>query len=102
MHDRVFFGLAAGIVPLSEANGFTRAQLPMLAPYSFGFTEASVAVALTAVLEHPATALEQAEATYQALQPGFTLRESMRRIVAFANLVKLNSRVGSEPVPGSS
>ena len=37
VHDRVFFALAAGVVPISDSNAFALASMPGLAPYHFTF-----------------------------------------------------------------
>jgi hypothetical protein len=80
VHDRVFHAIAAGVAPCSDSNAFSRAELPALEPYAFRFTPESVAQAVDALLSDPQAALDATEATYQALQPRYTLRQSVLHI----------------------
>ncbi len=91
VHDRVFCALSAGVVPVGEANAFARAHMTLLAPYNYAVETHAIQAAVEAVLSDPARALEATEATYQAMLPQFSMRESMRRIAAFCALRPLNA-----------
>lgn len=93
VHDRVFFALAAGVVPVSDDNHFARAHLPRLARYRFDWQPSSLEAAVAALIEDRGRAIAHAEASYQALLPEFTLRHAARRIVQFAGLHAMNHRV---------
>jgi len=94
VHDRVFCAVAAGVVPCSDSNAFSRAELPLLEPYAFRVTPESVAQAVDAVLADPQAALDATEATYEALLPRFTLRHSLLHIAQTVLLHTGNKRWG--------
>jgi hypothetical protein len=91
-HDRVFFALAAGVPPVTEANAFIRAQAPALEPYTFDATREQIGQAVDAVLSDPADALARTEATWQAMLPAFSMRRSAQQIVQCVALSGLNAR----------
>lgn len=80
MHDRVFFALGAGTVPVFDANIFSRAQMPHLAPFSFGQDPAGIAAAVEAVLADPAAAQAANAATFAELYPRFSMRRAVQDI----------------------
>lgn len=92
LHDRVFFAIAAGVVPLSDANRFARERTPALLPYSFSFDAAQIAGAADALLANPAEALARTEASYQALAAEFTMQRAARQIIEFVGLHGANAR----------
>ena len=92
VHDRVFFALSAGVVPISDSNAFWRAHMPELAPYGFDFTRDRVRSAIDAALADPRQAAERAAAAYDRLRPVFSMRRSVQRIIAFAALHRANAR----------
>lgn len=91
VHDRVFFALAAGVPPISDANTFARATMPMLDRYMFDFTRERIVKAVDAVLAAPAEAIARADDTFHALSGPFGLARSIRQIVQFAGLHPLNA-----------
>jgi hypothetical protein len=93
MHDRVFFALSAGVVPVSNSNTFSGRHVPGLERYAFRFTLDSVAAAAKAVLADPATGFALTEAAYAALLPDFSMRQSVRHIELLCRLVPLNASV---------
>ncbi len=95
VHDRVFCAVAAGVVPCTDANAFSRAEMPALSPYTFGFTRDSIVAAVEALLADPATALQRTEATYAALSEDFTMRQAVRRIARFQPFHRANGRVAA-------
>ena len=86
VHDRVFFALGAGVVPIGDANAFTRREFPRIGDYAFDLDPDSVAAAADAALSHPARALEATEACHAAAADPFGMRESLRRIDTFCAL----------------
>jgi hypothetical protein len=95
LHDRVFFALAAGVVPLSDGNAFSRANLAGLEPYLFDFTGERIAHAIEAVLSAPADAIARTEEAWNALSVPFGLRRSVQQIIQFATLHPHNAPFGS-------
>jgi hypothetical protein len=95
VHDRVFFALAAGVVPIGDSNTFTRTHMPALEPYNFAFTRERIEQAVEAVMAAPAEALAHAESTWQALAVPFGIRRATHQIVQFVSLHSLNARWGS-------
>jgi hypothetical protein len=91
VHDRVFCALSAGVVPVSDANAFARAEMTLLAPYSYAVDRHAVQAAVEAVLAAPTRAIEATEGTYQTMLPRFSLNQSLRRIAAFCALRPLNA-----------
>ncbi len=91
VHERVFCALSAGIVPISDANAFARAEMAPLAPYSYAVEKHAIQAAVEAVLADPTRAIDATETTYHAMLPSFSMRESMRRIAAFCALRPLNA-----------
>lgn len=92
VHDRTFFALAAGVVPISDSNAFSRSYMPALEPYAFAFTPQRIEQAMEAVLERPQEALARTEETWQATASPFGMRQAARQIVQFVTLHGLNSR----------
>jgi hypothetical protein len=90
VHDRVFFALAAGVVPISDSNGFSRARMPALEPYSFTFTTERIEQAVEAVLANPVEAIARTDEVWHALASPFGMRRSAWQIVQFAALYTLN------------
>jgi hypothetical protein len=82
VHDRVFFALGAGTVPVFDANSFSAAHMPHLSRFSFGQDQdaASVAAAVEAVLADPATAQAATAATLDELYPRFSMSRSVQDI----------------------
>jgi len=95
VHDRVFWAVAAGVAPCTDANGFSRAQMPELAAYTFDFTPEAIVAAAEALLADPRAALERTETTYAALSGEFTLRHAIRRIAGFQPFHRANGRVAA-------
>ena len=93
VHDRVFFAIAAGVVPVADRNRFSVATMPLLDRYGYDFAPDSIVAAADALLTAPQQALERTESTYNAILPHFSLRESSRQIVTFASIHALNTRV---------
>jgi hypothetical protein len=94
VHDRVFFALSAGVVPISDGNAFSRTHMSALEPYAFSFTRERIEQAVEAVLAGPAEALEHTETTWRDLAVRFGMQRSARQIVQFAALHGLNARCG--------
>jgi hypothetical protein len=92
VHDRVFFGLAAGVAPITDGNTFLREHLPGLERYCFDFSREQIVRAVEAVLDDRAEALARTEAAWQALTPDFTMRGAAEQIVQFAALHGANAR----------
>ena len=92
VHDRVFFALAAGVPPLSDSNGFSRANMPELEQYAFDFGRDRICAAVEAVIADPEAAVARTEATYQSMQQAFSMRHAAQQIVQFAALHGLNAR----------
>lgn len=92
VHDRVFYGLAAGVAPSSDSNAFSRDHTPALECYNFTFTRERIEQALDTLLADPHAALDRAEATYQALSAEFTMRHAVRKIAQLAVLRTTNAR----------
>ena len=95
VHDRVFFALAAGVVPSSDSNAFSRSHTPALEPYNFAFTRERIEQAIDALLSAPREALDRTEATYQAMSATFTMRRAVQQIAQFALLRGANARTAS-------
>jgi hypothetical protein len=90
VHDRVFFALAAAVAPISNSNGFSRAWMPALEPYSFAFTSDRIGQAVEAVLANPAEAIGHTNEVWRALASPFGMRRSAWQIVQFASMYTLN------------
>ena len=90
-HDRTFFALAAGVVPISNSNAFSRAHLPMLEPYAFTFIPQQIEQAIDAVLAAPAEAIAQTENAFQELQGTFGMHRAAQHIAQFTLLHSLNA-----------
>jgi hypothetical protein len=95
VHDRVFFALGAGVVPLSDSNAFWRAHMPALAPYGFDFTRERIEQAVEAALAAPADAIARTDDTWRALQAPFGLRRSAAQIVRAVEMFGLNFAFGA-------
>jgi len=94
VHDRVFFALAAGVVPIGDSNTFSRTHMPNLEPYTFRFTRERVEQAVEAVLAAPAEALARTETAWQALAVPFGMRRAAHQIAQFVAMHTLNARWG--------
>lgn len=57
VHDRVFFALAAGVVPVTDGNAFADKTMPGLEPYRFSFISERIERAVDAALAAPGEAL---------------------------------------------
>ena len=79
-HDRFFTALGMGVMPLSDANAFSRENFPMLAPYSFAFDDSSLEAALERVLARPADAIALARSTRPAMMERFSVRKAAKQI----------------------
>src|SRR5450631_3258076 len=77
MHDRVFFALGAGTVPIFDANRFSRQHLPQLAQYSFETDADSIRAAVEGLLADPAAAQAATANTFAEIYPRFSMRRSM-------------------------
>jgi hypothetical protein len=91
VHDRVFFSLAAGVVPISDCNAFADKTMPWLEPYRFDFARERIERAVEAALGAPAEALARVEEAWQALATPFGMRRSAQQIVQFAALHPMNA-----------
>ncbi|WLA49282.1 hypothetical protein QIH80_03210 [Bradyrhizobium elkanii] len=80
VHDRVFFALGAGTVPVFDANRFSAAEMPHLARFSFGQDTMSIAAAVEAVLADPSAAQAAAATTLRELYPRFSMQRSVQDI----------------------
>jgi hypothetical protein len=92
VHDRVFFAIAACVVPITDGNAFSREHLPGLERYCFDFSPERITQAVDAVLSDPAEALARTEAAWQALTPDFTMRRAAEQILQFVGLHGANAR----------
>lgn len=81
MHDRVFFALGAGTVPLFDANRFSRRHLAGLDSFSFGDDAASLRAAVERLLAAPDDAQAATAATLADVYPRFSMRRSVQGIV---------------------
>jgi hypothetical protein len=98
MHDRVFFALGAGTVPIFDANGFSRTNLPHLEEFSFGQEPGSIAAAVEAVLANPSAAQAATRETFTEIYPRFSMRRSMEEIHEIATMV---ARPAGEMLPAA-
>ncbi|WP_407175275.1 glycosyltransferase [Bradyrhizobium sp. STM 3562] len=80
MHDRVFFSLGAGTVPIFDANQFSRWHLPLLSRFSFAQDPDSLRAAVETVLADPAAAQAATAATFAEIYPRFSMRRSVEDI----------------------
>jgi hypothetical protein len=80
MHDRVFFALGAGTVPIFDANRFSRQHLPQLAQYSFETDADSIRAAVEGLLADPAAAQAATANSFADIYPRFSMRRSMEAI----------------------
>jgi hypothetical protein len=92
VHDRVFFSLAAGVVPVSDSNRFADETMPGLEPYRFCFIRERIEQAVEAALAAPAEAIARVEDAWQTLVTPFGMRHSAQQIVQFAALHPMNAR----------
>jgi hypothetical protein len=95
VHDRVFFALAAGVVPVTDGNAFADENMPTLGSYRFAFDRQRVEQAVEAVLAAPADAVARVEDTWRALATPFGMRRSAQQIAQFAALHPLNAPFGA-------
>ncbi|TWB96063.1 hypothetical protein FBZ93_108103 [Bradyrhizobium macuxiense] len=102
VHDRVFFALGAGTVPVFDANRFSAAEMPHLARYSFGQDTTSIAAAVEAVLADPAAAQAATATTMSELYPRFSMQRSVQDIHEITMSIAGAAGAGllpAEPVP---
>jgi hypothetical protein len=95
VHDRVFFALAAGVVPISDSNAFTKVQMPALERYAFSFTRERIEQAVDAVLTAPGEAVARADGTWSALEVPYGMRRASQQIIQFVRLQALNAPSGA-------
>lgn len=101
MHDRVFFALGAGTVPIFDANRFSGTHLPRLARFSFGQDIESIAAAVEAVLANPAAAQAATAETFAEIYPRFSMRRSMEEIHEIATSIAGAASENLAPAPPS-
>jgi hypothetical protein len=104
MHDRVFFSLGAGTVPVFDANSFSKAHLPRLGSYSFGQDADSLRSAVEALLADPVTAQAATQATLAAVYPRFSMQrsvEQIHRILTGLCGAAVDQLLPAEPSPAS-
>jgi hypothetical protein len=99
VHDRVFFALGAGTVPIFDANGFSRQHLPRLSRFGFGEAADSIAAAVEAVLDDPASAQAATAATLAEAYPRFSMRRSVQGICEIAS--EIAGAAGARLIPSS-
>jgi hypothetical protein len=87
VHDRVFFAIGAGCVPIFDTNRFSREHLPRLAPFSFGEDADSIVAAIEAVLSDPAAACAATVATLAEAYPDFSMRRAVQDIHEIATRI---------------
>jgi hypothetical protein len=87
VHDRVFFALGAGTVPIFDANRFSREHLPRLVRFSFDQEAESIAAAVEAVLADPVAAQVATSETFAEIYPRFSMRCSVQDIHEIATSV---------------
>jgi hypothetical protein len=95
VHDRVFFALAAGVVPVTDGNAFTDENMPALESYRFSFVSQQIEQAVEAALAAPADALARVEDTWRSLATPFGMRRSAQQIAQSAALHPLNAPFGT-------
>lgn len=101
VHDRVFFAIAAGAVPVFDANAFSRAQMPMLEDYSFAYDRASIEAALDALLSRPQEAQAKVAQAFAALDASHSMRAAAQRIHDIATGFCTTADTGTLPAPPS-
>lgn len=102
VHDRVFFALGAGTVPVFDANRFSATEMPHLSRVTFGQDTASVAAAVEALLADPATAQAAAAATLTEMYPRFSMQRSVQEIHEITTTMTgaaSKTLLPAEPVP---
>ena len=92
VHDRTFFAIGAGVVPIANSNTFSRTHIPELETYAYRFDAASIRSAVDAVLSDPRKAIQQVEDVRVRLAAEFSLKQSVRRILSVSTLVSFNAR----------
>ncbi|MCP3469277.1 hypothetical protein NLM33_02915 [Bradyrhizobium sp. CCGUVB1N3] len=97
VHDRVFFALGAGTVPIFDANGFSKQHLPRLSRFSFGQDADSVAAAVEAVLDDPAAAQAATATTMAEAYPRFSMRRSVQEICEITT--QIAGAAGAQLIP---
>jgi hypothetical protein len=95
VHDRVFFALAAGVVPVAESNAFAHANMPGLEPYFFTLTSERIEQAVETTLDRPAEAIAATEVAWNALATQFGMRRAAEQIAQFTTLHVLNAPGGA-------
>ncbi|WP_244485487.1 hypothetical protein [Bradyrhizobium tropiciagri] len=102
VHDRVFFALGAGTVPVFDTNRFSTAEMPHRTRYGFGQDTTSIAAAVEAVLADPAAAQAATATTMSELYPRFSMQRSLQDIHEITMSIAGAAGAGllpAEPVP---
>jgi hypothetical protein len=102
VHDRVFFALGAGTVPIFDVNQFSMTHLPRLARYSFGRDPESLRAAIEGLLANPSEAYEATAATFADIYPRLSMRRSMEEIHQIVTTISgsaVTSLLPAEPAP---
>lgn len=92
VHDRTFFAIGAGVVPIANSNAFSRAHMPELETYAYRFDVESIRGAVDAMLADPSKAIQRVEEARMRLAGEFSLKQSVRRILSVSTLVPFNAR----------
>jgi hypothetical protein len=90
VHDRVFFGIAAGVPPIHSSNRFCSENLPRLSPLSFNLSEDSVQMAADNLLSNRDDAIEATLLTRNEIEEKYSMRAMMLQIIKIADLTNLN------------
>jgi hypothetical protein len=105
MHDRVFFSLAAGTVPVFDANRFSRQHLPGLARFSFDQDTDSLRAAVEAVLADPIAAQAATAAAFAEIYPRLSMRRSAEEICQILTRmsgIAVEKLLPAEPSPAAA
>jgi hypothetical protein len=97
VHDRVFFALAAGTVPIFDANQFSRQHLRHLARCGFENDPESIRTAVELLLADPTAAQAATAKTFAEIYPRFSMRRSMEEIHQIAT--QLTGAAGERLLP---
>jgi hypothetical protein len=101
VHDRVFLSIAAGVVPVFDANAFSRRHMPMLRDYSFSYGRDAIESALDALLSRPHDAQATVAEAFSTLQASFSMRGAARYIHDLATSVCAAAELSALPAPPS-
>jgi hypothetical protein len=83
-HDRFFTALGMGVMPLTDANSFTRETFPGLVPYTFDFSDGSLEAALERTFAKPADAVALARTTRREMMDRLSSRQAAGQIRSYA------------------